>query len=141
MFPQLLLQCLATDLWAVAVHRYQGGLHVRLRMTVIRLPNGSLWLYSPVPIDDELANDLAALGPVEHIIAPNCFHHLHAAAAKRRYPQAKLWAAPGLREKCPDVPFDAVVSEPELPWEDVLETLLIAGYLRSRWCVRIFCST
>jgi hypothetical protein len=96
-------------------------------MTVIRLPSGGLWLHSPVPIDDDLARQLANLGPVEHIVAPNCFHHLHAAAAKARYPVAKLWAAPGLPEKRKDIHFDAILSEKNPEWSGTVESVFIPG--------------
>src|SRR5688572_5344581 len=105
------LVTLGDGAWAVQHHRATSYLHVRLRMGVVALPTGGLLLYSPVPIDDALADDLARLGPVEHIVAPNKWHHLHAAAAKLRYPAATLWAAPGLRDKRKDVAFDADLSE------------------------------
>lgn len=76
-----------------------GGVCFEGRMVTLRLAEGGLLLYSPVPIDDELAAALEAEGPVRHILAPNLVHHLYAAAAKQRFPEAKLWAAPGLAEK------------------------------------------
>jgi hypothetical protein len=105
------LVALGDGAWAVQHHRSTSYLHVRIRMSVVRLSTGGLLLYSPVPIDDALAADLARIGPVEHVVAPNRWHHQHAAAAKQRYPAATLWAAPGLREKRKDVAFDADLSE------------------------------
>ena len=44
------------------------------RMTVIRLPDGGLWLHSPTPLDDGLRAAIDALGPVAHIVAYlSCF--------------------------------------------------------------------
>lgn len=104
------LRPLAPDLWEVEQHIH-FGLHVRRRMVVVRLEGGGLWLHSPVPIDDALARELAAVGPVTHVVAPNCFHHISAAATKRRYPDAILWAAPGLADKRRDVAFDRTLAE------------------------------
>jgi hypothetical protein len=104
------LRPLAPDLWEVEQH-IRFGLHVRRRMVVVRLADGGLWLHSPVPIDDALARELAALGPVAHIVAPNCFHHISAGATKQRYPAATLWAAPGLVDKRRDVAFDRTLAE------------------------------
>jgi hypothetical protein len=104
------LRPLAPDLWEVEQH-IRFGLHVRRRMVVVRLAGGGLWLHSPVPIDDLLARELAALGPVAHVVAPNCFHHISAGATRQRYPAATLWAAPGLADKRRDVSFDRTLAE------------------------------
>lgn len=104
------LRSLAPDLWEVEQH-LQQGLHIRRRMVVVRLAGDGLWLHSPVPIDDALARALADLGPVEHIVAPNCFHHLSAGPAKQRWPHATLWAAPGLAAKRRDLAIDRTLAE------------------------------
>ena len=109
-----------------------AGVNQRLRMTVVALTGGGLWLYSPVEIDDGLAQQLAAVGNVAHVVAPNRYHHLFAGAAKRRYPAAALWAVPGLPEKRPDLRFDGVLgSEPSgLAWAGDLDTLVLTSVPR-----------
>ena len=76
-----------------------GGTFFMSRMTVAQLADGRLLLYSPVSIDDALAAKISEQGEVAHIVAPNGFHHLFAAKAKARYPDAKLWASPALKQK------------------------------------------
>lgn len=125
------LRRLAPDLWDHEAHFFTSFMHLRIRMTVVRLGGGGLLLYSPVPIDEPLADELAAIGPVEHILAPSCFHHLHARTAKQRYPRAKLWAAPGLRGRKPDIPFDADVSDGEQEWSQDVEVALVRGVPRT----------
>ena len=50
----------AEGLWTVSgPHRF-FGLHLGTRMTVIRLPDGALWLHSVVAIDDLLADEIQA---------------------------------------------------------------------------------
>lgn len=95
-------------------------------MTIVRLAGGGLWLYSPVEIDDGLAAQLAALGQVAHVVAPNRYHHLFAGGAKRRYPAASLWGVPGLPEKRRDLAFDGVLSGNE-PWRDELDGLILTS--------------
>ena len=108
-----------------------GGVHFRGRMTVLRLPDGTLWLHSPIPIDDALAAELAALGEVAHIVAPNRLHHLHLPAAIARYPSARVYAAPGLERKRKDIRFDEVLGErPPASWGGAIEQVWIAG---NRW--------
>ncbi|MDC0675397.1 DUF4336 domain-containing protein [Nannocystis radixulma] len=118
-------RALAADLWEAEEHVH-WGLHVRRRMTIARLADGGLWLHSPLAIDDELAAAIDALGPVEHIVAPNRFHHLFAGPAKARYPRAVLWAAPGLPEKRRDVAFDRVLDESAPAW-DGIEAVSLTG--------------
>ena len=46
------------------------------RMAVVRLSDGSNWVWSPVALTDELFNSVQAVGPVRHIVSPNKIHHL-----------------------------------------------------------------
>jgi len=126
------LRPLAPGLWEVEQVRRMAGVNQRLRMTVVALAGGGLWLYSPVEIDDALAQQLAAAGEVAHIVAPNQYHHLFAGAAKRRYPAAKLWAVPGLPAKRTDLRFDGVLSADQAgsPWPGELEMLVLTAVPR-----------
>ncbi len=119
----------AEDLWFSEHDLFMpGGVHFRGRMTAARLPGGGLWLHSPVPINDALASELAALGPVAHLVAPNRLHHLHLPAAIARYPEARVWGAPGLAAKRPDVRFDEVLGEAAPgAWEGALDQAFIGG--------------
>lgn len=40
-------------------------------MAIVRLSDGSLWVWSPVELTDELKAEVEALGPVKHILSPN----------------------------------------------------------------------
>src|SRR4051812_41328202 len=125
------LRQLAPGLWDVEQVRRMAGANQRLRMTVVALTGGGLWLYSPVEIDDALAQQLAAVGNVAHVVAPNRYHHLFAGAAKHRYPAASLWAVPGLPEKRADLRFDGVLgSQSQLPWAGDLDTLVLTSIPR-----------
>ena len=127
------LEMLAPNLWHAERHEH-AGLHIRMRMTVVRRAGGALWLHSPIAIDDALADKLTALGDVRDIVAPNRGHHRFAAAAKRRFPQATLWAAPGLPRKRKKIPFDVVLSEPSV-WPE-LESVFLAG--APMWSEHVF---
>jgi hypothetical protein len=127
-----MLHSQAENLWT-ADHelRLPGGVPFPTRMTVVRLADGSLALISPIPIDDRLAAELAALGPVSHLIAPNLFHHLHLAAAQARYPEAGVVGPPGLAAKEPGLHFAAPASEPRSPLSAVLVGSTIEGAPRA----------
>ncbi|MBL4683931.1 MAG: hypothetical protein JKY37_05035 [Nannocystaceae bacterium] len=100
------------------------GVRLPLRMTVLRLDEG-LALIAPVPIDDALASELAALGEVRFILAPNLLHHAHIQAAVQRYPDATLLGAPGLAAKKPDLKFDGELGTGSVTPQ--LKTLLVLG--------------
>lgn len=120
---------IAEDLWVAARPlRFLGLFPIGCRMTVVRLSDGTLWLCSPVAIDDELAATLDALGPVAHLIGPNRFHHLQLGPAHARYPSASLHLAPGLDSKRPDLlPASTLSNEPPAPWRADLDQRVLDG--------------
>src|ERR687888_1320962 len=124
------LRRLGPDLWQLEHElRLPGGVRMPVNATLIRLPDGGSLLYSPVPIDDAIAAEIEAIGPVRHLVAPSLMHHLWAGDAVRRWPNARLHAAPGLRAKRPDLRIDAELGERGEPpeWGGALDTVRVAG--------------
>ena len=122
------LRPVADDLWVAEMPLFFFGVALGTRMTVARLPNGDLFLHSPIRLDEDLRAELDALGPVAVIAAPNRFHHLFAGEALAAYPQAALYGAPGLETKRKDLAFAAVLGEePEARWASVLCQHVLAG--------------
>jgi len=107
----------AEDVWSVAAaHRFLG-LWLGTRMTVVRLPGGTLWLHSVVAVDDLLADEIQALGAVRHILLPNLYHHVYVSDAIQRWPAARVHAPAAMRHKRPDLRIDAELSEtPDTEW-------------------------
>lgn len=70
-----------------------------VRMTVIRLDDGTLLLHSPTRLTEALRQALLRLGPVAHLVAPNIAHWTLLKPWQQAFPQATTWAAPGLRER------------------------------------------
>jgi hypothetical protein len=110
------LRQLAQDLWIADRPQAFYGLPVGTRMTVIRLGGGPLLLHSPVALDPELRRELDAIGRVAYAVAPNRVHHLYAGDVAQVYPGTRLWVAPGLERKRPDLRFEAVLGD-EAPEE------------------------
>lgn len=79
------------------------GTDVACKMGVVRLPDGALWIHSPVQIDGALIEALAELGPVKHIVTPNTEHQKFAPEWVLQYPEAISYACPTLRQKKPGV--------------------------------------
>ena len=123
-----MLRKLAEDLWVEERPQSFYGLEVGTRMTVMRLADGSLFLHSPVTLDPRLCNELDALGAVRYAVAPNRFHHLYAGEVAKEYPEARLWVAPGVERKRPDLEFVGVLGD-EAPdqWRDEVEQIFFRG--------------
>ena len=122
-----MLRPLAPDLWVQDHPQTFWGAQLGTRMIVARLESGALWLHAPVPIDDALAAELAALGPVAAIVAPNGYHHLYVAAAAARYPDAACFAAPGLAARGQPALGEVLTDRaPEL-WRHQIDQEVIKG--------------
>jgi len=126
--PEGGLRQLADDLWVAERPQSFFGLPVGARMTVVRLSGGRLLLHSPLRLDAGLRRELDAIGEVRFAVAPNRVHHLYAGEVAKAYPGARLWVAPGLPEKRPDLAFEAVLGD-EAPaeWRGELEQCFFAG--------------
>jgi hypothetical protein len=97
-------------------------------MSVVRLGDGGLFLHSPVDCDAALRSELDALGPVRYVVAPNKMHYLAVPQYFSAYPEAKIYAAPGLETKLKQVTFHGILGDrPEEGWAADLGQLLFAG--------------
>jgi hypothetical protein len=123
------LTAVAPDLWShVHRHRLPGGGTLQGRMNVVRLGDGATLVHSPTPVDDALAAEIAALGPVAYIVAPNCYHHLNVLPFLKRFPYAKVYGAPGLAQKRPDLPLLGTLDDgAAVPWAGALDHLMLPG--------------
>lgn len=106
------------------------GLPFSTRMTVVRLKDGSVWLHSPIRWTAQLADRVAALGPVTALIAPNWIHYAYVNDWADAFPGAAVWAAPGVTERAATRGMDMRVDhalEGADPWAGDIETLLVEG--------------
>jgi hypothetical protein len=98
------------------------------RMTVIRLPDGGLFLHSPVRLDDRLRSELDALGTVRAVVAPNRYHHLYVGDYRVPYPKARFYGALGLQTKRRDLAFFGMLGDEPMPeWRGAIEQRLFRG--------------
>lgn len=124
-----MLTPIADEVWSAESHHRMGpGLGFPVRMTVVRLADGGIWLHSPIAIDDALAAAIGELGPVTDLVGPNTFHHVYLSKAARRYPEARVWGPAQLQSKRDDLTFSHTLdgSTPS-QWGDALEVCLIDG--------------
>jgi hypothetical protein len=104
------------------------GVPIQSRMAVSKLDADALWVWSPLPMTEEIAQALDELGRVAHVVSPNKIHNLGLDSIHTRYPDAKLWASPGLRERLPTLDYTGVLADrPEAPWAAHVDQHLTAG--------------
>jgi len=132
--PLGVLKPVAEDVWIV------DGPEIRFRyaclkipfptrMTVIRLPTGSLWLHSPTELNEALAEQVGRLGQVAHLVAPNTLHYWWIKDWKARFPEAEVWAVarldPGARDRVPE--HRQLGNEPPPAWRGQIDQVIVEG--------------
>ena len=126
-----MLKPFADEIWiADGTHVSVAGFHYPTRMAVIRLSSRDLFVWSPTALADDLRADVNTLGQVRHIVAPNSLHHLFLQDWARAFPDAKLYAPPGLRKKRPDIAFAAdLADQPDPSWAGDIDQVPMRGNL------------
>ena len=122
-----MLQPFGPDIWisdgpAVNV----AGFHYPTRMAVMKCANGGLFIWSPIQITSELGAAVDQIGPVRFLVAPNSLHHLALGDWAKAYPDAKLYAAPGLVTKRKDLTFHDTLSDAG-PWAEDIDQTIVLG--------------
>ena len=69
------------------------------RMTVVRLRDGRLVIYSAMALREEAMQELEAFGRPAYLVVPNQLHRLDARIWKQRYPEMQVVAPSGARGK------------------------------------------
>jgi hypothetical protein len=104
------------------------GFRYPTRTVVIRLAQRQLFVWSPIKLTAALKDEIDALGSVDFLVSPNRLHHLFLSEWKSAYPQARLYASPGLRKKRQDLRFDAELgSDPESRWASDIDQVAVCG--------------
>lgn len=123
------LHQMAPDLWTLDGEPISFfSFPYALRMTIIRLADGSLFLHSPVQLSDTRRVMVDSVGEVRFIVSPNKIHNLYLGHWASAYPDAKLYAPPGLRKRRSDLEFDGELTDTAEPaWESDLRQCVVRG--------------
>jgi hypothetical protein len=98
-----------------------GDIHMPIgefprRMTVVRLSDGRLIIFSAIALDEAEMKELEAYGTPWFLIVPNERHRMDARIWKDRYPALRVVAPPGARDRVAEtVPVDATSADFEDP--------------------------
>jgi hypothetical protein len=70
-------------------------------------------------------------GPVKYIVSPNKIHHIFLKSWADRFPDARVYAPPGLQERklftTEGVRFDGKLGKDEMPFENEIDIVLVRG--------------
>jgi hypothetical protein len=121
-----MLRELEEQLWVAEMPSKVFGVEFGARSTLTRLPDGGLWIHSPICLCDELRRAVDELGPVEALVAPNKMHYAYLEQWIAAYPEAVVFVAPDwLRE----ISVDPVIlsDAAEMLWQGVLKHKILHG--------------
>ena len=123
-----MLAPLHDDLWELNAPLTVLGMALGHRMTVARLADASLWVHSPVEYSADVAAALAQLGPVGHVVAPNCVHDTYLEGWFAAYPQARFHGAQDFARYRPDLKFtDTLGDTPPAAWAGLIDQHVLRG--------------
>ncbi|MDP1619355.1 DUF4336 domain-containing protein [Phenylobacterium sp.] len=125
----VMLQLLDKDIWTAAGPQVRVlGFGYPTALVVIRLKDGDLFIWSPTQLSPELKAAVDALGPVRHLVSPTAMHNLFLGEWQAAYPDARLCAPPGLRQRRPDLAFDGDLADGGgHPWSEEIDQVQFAG--------------
>jgi hypothetical protein len=117
------------DIWIAAGPSVRFfGFPYPTRMTVVRLTDGSLWVCSPIALSTALAAAVKVRGPVRYLVSPNKIHHLFLADWVRAWPDANLYAPPGLARRRRDLTFYSELRDaPDPAWAADIDQVIFHG--------------
>lgn len=117
---------ITTGVWAAERPFIWNSIDVGGRSVICRVGDGTLLVHSPVRWTENLGECLEALGGgVGHIVSPNYEHLKYAAQWHAKYPDAKMYACPGLPDRMPEIKWDCELGVEPIPseWEGSVDVV------------------
>jgi hypothetical protein len=123
-FPHRRLERVSASIMTVTGELQMPLTRLERRMTVIRLKNGRLVVFSAIALDDDQMQVLEDFGEPGFLVVPNPLHRNDAYIWKQRYPRLVVVAPSGARRQVEEVvPVDT--SQPD--FGDEVHFLEVAG--------------
>lgn len=106
-----------------------GFFDLPVKSFVLKTNSGAV-LISPLPNLDPHIEIIKKFASLTDIVAPNLLHHLGAKKAKKHFPDATLWATPGLDLKRADIKWDKSLGKNEWSYDKEIQIVPILGMPR-----------
>ncbi|CAA6667371.1 unnamed protein product [Spirodela intermedia] len=104
-----------------------SSVSTNIRMTVIKLKSGGLWVHAPIAPTKECIQLIKELGaPVEYIVLPTFAyeHKIFVGPFSRKFPRAKIWVAPRQWSWPVNLPSN---EDSSTPWADEIEQKILSS--------------
>jgi len=94
-----------------------AGTQLRLRMTIVKLANGGLWIHSPTALSPELMQETEGLGSVSFIVGASNGHNIWLREWQDAFPDAVLYVSGGIPKKLKLTNYQVLDESHENIWE------------------------
>ena len=121
------MQKIGDDLWVHDDSMKFAGTKLRLRMTVVKLSDGSLWVHSVTALTPELKQEIDELGEVKYIVAASNAHNTWLQDWCEAYPDAEAYVSAGIPRKVPLSNYHILRDGLENVWQGDLEWEFMPG--------------
>jgi hypothetical protein len=130
--PASSLQDFGPSIWMVegpTVDFY--GCPYPTRMALVKLEEGTVWVWSPVKLTETIKKELKfqGLDQVKYIVSPNKIHHIFLKEWQDAFPNAQVYAPPGLKDRnvVKDVKFHGMLDEGTMPFATEISQVTVKG--------------
>lgn len=104
-----------------------AGKQLGLRMTIVKLSNGGLWVHSPTAISPELMEEMEGLGSVSFIVGASNGHNIWLREWQDAFPDAVLYVSGGIPKKLKLTNYQILGESHENIWKEDLAWEFMLG--------------
>jgi hypothetical protein len=115
------MNSIGEDIWVHNDTMKLMGTTLALRMTIIKLSSGLLWVHSPTALDAALKNEIAKLGPVGFIVGASNGHNIWLQQWQDAFPDAHLYVSGGIPKKLKLKNYQLLDEKTDNVWADDLQ--------------------
>ncbi|UTV29441.1 DUF4336 domain-containing protein [Photobacterium atrarenae] len=112
------MQQIGSDLWVHEDAMTLAGVRLGLRMTIVKLSDGGVWIHSPTALSPQLKAEVDAIGPVTAIVAASNNHSLWLQDWCEAYPKAEAYVSAGIPRSVPLSNYHILQPGLDNPWPE-----------------------
>ncbi|MEH6576627.1 MAG: DUF4336 domain-containing protein [Amphritea sp.] len=121
------MKAVGENLWVHEDTMSMAGTRLRLRMTIVKLENGCLWVHSPTRISPQLKEKTEKLGKVSFIVAASNGHNIWLPEWQEAFPDAVLYVSSGIPKKLKLTNYTVLAETDEGLWQEDLAREYMPG--------------